>query len=416
MSPKDDPFLMKSIFKFLFILAVNSTVFCQSNSVELSEGKWKFQLIPNDSVTIPFFVEINKDHELNYHFTIINGKENIEVSTIKSEKDSLFIELPVFNSEFRIQVLDEFNLMGKWHNYAKGPSYAIPLTGTKTNQDRFHFKEEKKNSNFSGKYEVTFSKDDPWKSVGIFKQKGNKITGTFLTETGDFRFLEGNSHGDKIYLSCFDGSHAFSFNGKLINDTIHGFFYSGNHYYTNWVGFKNESYELTDADSLTKRIDDSKITFSLPDLDSNVFSFPNEKHKDKVTIIQIMGSWCPNCMDETKYYKELYEKYNQKGLEIIAIAFEAPKDFKAKTRMLKKLQNHFNIKYKILVGGDASKKLASEIFPNLNSIISFPTSIFIDKNNEVRRIHTGFNGPGTNKHYKEYVSKTKKLIETMLKE
>ncbi len=408
---------MRSIIFFLLLLTTNALLFSQEKTTILSEGKWKFQLIPNDSITIPFFVEIKHDKETKYLFTIINGKENIKVSSIKSEKDSLIIELPVFDSEFRIQILDEFYLMGKWHNYAKGANYSIPLTGSKTDQDRFFFKEEKKDYNFSGKYEVTFStKKGPWKSVGLFEQKKNKITGTFLTETGDFRFLEGNSHGDEIFLSCFDGSHAFSFKGKIINDTIQGYFYSGNHYFTDWIGFKNSNFELRDADSITKKVDQSSITFSLPDLDSNVFVFPNEKYKNKVTIIQIMGSWCPNCMDETKYYQELYEKYNQKGLEIIAIAFEAPKDFKAKTRMLKKLQNHFNIKYKILVGGDASKELASQIFPNLNSIISFPTSIFIDKQNKVRRIHTGFNGPGTNKHYKEYVSKTKNLIETLLKE
>ena len=398
---------------FLSVLFLNLS-FSQTNKLE--EGRWKIKLIPNDSTSIPFFFDVSTNSNGTYSFSIVNGEEIIEIQNHKFKDDSLYIELPVFDSEFHIQVLDSYNICGKWYNYAKSKDYNIPLVGFKTAEDRFQFKGLKKSVNFNGKYEVTFSSDDPWKAIGLFNQKKNRITGTFLTETGDFRFLEGNAYGDEIYLSCFDGSHAFVFTGKLEDDTIRGDFYSGNHYHTDWKGFLNKDYELRNPDSITKQKEESQISFELPDLDSIIYSFPAAQKEAKVTIIQIMGSWCPNCMDETKFYKELYEKYKDQGLEIVAIAFETPKDFQSKARMLKKLKNHFDIQYKILVGGDASKKIASDIFPSLNSIISFPTSIFVDKENKVRRIHTGFNGPGTNKHYKEYVQKTYKLIEDLLKE
>ncbi|MEZ4937739.1 MAG: TlpA disulfide reductase family protein [Crocinitomicaceae bacterium] len=409
---------MNNFFVFLlFFVSISflNPSLAQSNTLE--EGRWKIKLIPNDSISIPFYFDVKIEENQKLIFAIVNGDENIEINSYKIIDDSLYIYLPVFNSEFHIQILDGYNICGKWMNYAKGENYAIPLVGYKTKEDRFSFKETKKNINFTGNYEVVFSpQEDPWKAVGLFHQKKNRITGTFLTETGDYRFLEGNAYGNEIFLSCFDGSHAFVFTGKMIGDTIYGDFYSGNHYHTDWIASKNTQFKLRDPDSITVQTHKSDIAFELPDLDSNLYQFPNSKLNGKILIVQIMGSWCPNCMDETKFYKELYAKYKDQGLEIIAIAFETPKDFTSKARMLKKLKNHFDIQYKILVGGDASKKIASDIFPSLNSIVSFPTSIFIDKNNKIRRIHTGFNGPGTNKHYKEYVDKTMRLIEEMLKE
>lgn len=405
--------------KFFFLLLFCCLPFIGlSQNKSIANGSWKIKLILNDTTQLPFFFEIQDDKQKGKKFSIINGSETIEIVDYKSKGDSLIIDLPIFNSEMKIEILDEYNICGKWFNYAKGPDYNIPLVGYKTDQNRFHYENKDENTfNFSGKYQVLFStKDSPWVAIGLFKQKKDVVTGTFLTETGDFRYLAGNVNGNKLELSCFDGSHAFYFDGTMKNDSIYGHFYSGNHYSTDWVGVLNQDYEIGHPDSITKTINESDLKFSLIDLDSNMFSFPNDKYKNKVTIIQIMGSWCPNCMDETRYYQKLYEKYHDKGLEIIAVAFETPKSFESKARMLKKLKNHFNIQYKLIIGGNASKKEASEIFTNLNSIVSFPTSIFLDKDMNIRKIHTGFNGPGTNRHFKEYVVKTEALIKKLLKE
>jgi hypothetical protein len=52
----------------------------------------------------------------------------------------------------------------------------------------------------------------------------------------------------------------------------------------------------------------------------------------------------------------------------------------------------------------------------LNKIISFPTSILIGKDGLVRKIHTGFNGPGTGKYYEIYTQEAVDLIEKLLNE
>ena len=135
----------------------------------------------------------------------------------------------------------------------------------------------------------------------------------------------------------------------------------------------------------------------------------------KITIIQIMGTWCPNCMDETRYYKELYTKYHAQGLEIISVGYEVGENFEDFSKKIKLLKERLDLNFTFLVGVSASKNLASEQFSMLNEVISFPTSIFIGKDGTVKRVHTGFNGPGTGSYYNEYVEKTNKLIEEMLK-
>lgn len=80
---------------------------------------------------------------------------------------------------------------------------------------------------------------DTTKAIGEFVQVENNLTGTFLTESGDYRYLDGTVQANKLYLSCFDGAHAFLFEGKIEADnTINGIFYSGKNYKATWSSKK----------------------------------------------------------------------------------------------------------------------------------------------------------------------------------
>jgi peroxiredoxin len=120
-------------------------------------------------------------------------------------------------------------------------------------------------------------------------------------------------------------------------------------------------------------------------------------------------------MDETKFFKELYAKYHEKGLEIIAVGYETPNDFEGKVNKIKLLKERHHLDFQFLVGGSADKGLASEQFSMLNEIMSFPTAIVIGRDGEVKRVHTGFNGPGTGKLYDDYVKDMDLFIQELLK-
>ena len=257
-------------------------------------------------------------------------------------------------------------------------------------------------------------------TVGEFKQVGAKVTGTFLTTTGDYRFLEGTINGDKLYLSTFDGGHAFLFTADISdNNTLtNGKFYSGYSGLDKWVAVRDENATLPDAYSLTYlKAGDKKIAFSFPGLDGKKVSLSDARFKDKVVIVQILGSWCPNCMDETSYLVNYYKKYHPKGVEIIGLAYERTNDFAKSVPTLKQLKNRFNITYPLLItgytpaNGDPQKSL-----PMLADFKGFPTTIIIDKKGDVRKIHTGFSGPGTGKYYTKFTNEFEKLTDDLLAE
>lgn len=393
---------------------------------QLKTGDWTGRLQLNSSAYLPFKFSIEKKTKscdiTTYTFSILNGEEKITLENIKLINDSINIDFPTFNSKLVLKANGKKNLVGYWQNFNKGVNYKIPCViksgyNHRFENMRYYVSTTPFPTDFNGKWESTFEPNTPdaYKAAGIFKQNYTSLEGTFLTETGDYRFLEGNVIMDSMYLSCFDGSHAFLFTGKLNNGVITGKFYSGKHWETDWTAVKNDAFELTHPDSLTQVVKNEPVSFELKDLNGVLFHFPNENYKNKVTIIQIMGTWCPNCMDETRYLKDLYAKYHNEGLEIISIGYETGTDFTEHVAKIQRLKDHFDLDFMFLVGGTANKGLASEHFNMLNQIISFPTAIVIGRDGTVKKIHTGFNGPGTGSYYTEFVNENELFIQSLLK-
>ena len=399
-------------------------VLCKSQKIKVNTGSWTGYLKLNESTSLPFEFSITKDatSKTGYSYTVINGDERITLINDYVENDSLRIDFPAFATKMIFKISNKSTLNGYWINPNKSSNYRIPCVLLKGYSKRFNnpklFMSSTQSVNINGRWETTFEpgKDGAYKAVGLFKQFGNGLQGTFLTETGDFRYLDGNVVGDSIYLSCFDGSHAFLFTGKFYNNEITGKFYSGKHWQGDWSAVYNDSFEMRDPDSLTYLVKNDPITFKFKNLDGDYYTFPNPSDSNKVIIIQIMGTWCPNCMDESRYFKTLYDKYHSQGLEIISVCYESGNDEKQQLERIKTLQQRLNVSFTYLLGGSANKGLASQHFNMLNQIISFPTAIFIGKDGSVKKVHTGFNGPGTGKYYEEYTVETDSLIRSLLAE
>ncbi len=351
---------------------------------------------------------------------IKNATEKITVTEIKIKKDSVFFKMPVFDTEFRAKIIGD-DWQGVWINNYRTEKRLIPFKADYENGLRFISVPGKANPYFEGKWETTFSPGtkDSSKAIGIFHhlEQTDFIHGTFLTETGDYRFLEGIKKGNEIYLSCFDGSHAFLFIGKYTNEKIKGMFYSGMHWKEEWVATKNESFKLRDANEITfVKNRGEKLNFTFENLENKKISITDERYKNKPLIIQVMGSWCPNCMDESAYLAEVYKKYKTKGLEIIALAFEKTSDFEKAKKQVTRFKTKLNIEYEVLITQLSGKQKASETLSVLNEISSFPTTIFLNKNHEIVKIHTGFSGPATGKEYEIFKENTEVLINHLIKE
>ncbi len=272
----------------------------------------------------------------------------------------------------------------------------------------------------SGRWEVTFVTGDgkPYPAVGEFEQQGDQITGTFLTETGDYRFIEGKLDGDNLSMSTFDGNHLFLFKGMLKHDSIvNGHFWNGRDTHETWVANKNANATLTNANDLTYIKDGyDGLSFSFPDMNGDLVSLEDEKYQDKVVLVQIFGTWCPNCMDESKFLIDWHEKNKDKGVEIIGLSYEVKDDFEYAVKRLAKVKDRLGIKYDLLVAGTSDKEEAAKTLPMLNHVLSYPTLIFIDRKGEVRKIHTGFSGPGTGHYYKDFVEEFEAFTQELIDE
>ncbi|MFC5282465.1 peroxiredoxin family protein [Pedobacter alpinus] len=405
----------------LFLLTFIFLSACDKPSHQLSTGVWRGALITASGAEIPFNFEVI-DSLNAYTIYIINGEERFEVKEISTDGDSIHIKMPLFDSEIK-GILKDNKIEGVWTKFLADTNVEMPFYAKTNTNWRISEKLSSSKFNVNGKWATTFITDDgkdTTYAVGEFHQKQAKVTGTFLTSTGDYRYLDGAVSGNKLSLSTFDGSHAFLFTATINPDSTlsDGKFYSGLSYIENFTAKKDSTAKLPDAYGLTfLKNNDEKLHFSFPNLNKEQVSLSDEKFKNKVVILQMFGSWCPNCMDESAYLAKFYSKYKNRGVEILGLAYERTRDFEKSKKNVERMKNRFDMDYDLLITGFTNdKEDAAKSLPMLNKVIAFPTMIILDKKGDVRKIHTGFSGPGTGKHYLEFTQEFEKLIDDMIKE
>lgn len=407
---------MKNLTSLLIlVLLFNSCA--EEKKTFLAEGVWLAELTAMDNAILPFNFKLTKTADDQYQMEMYNAEEVIPVDEIVIINDSIIIKFPVYEGYIAGR-FTENSIEGEF--IKESLDRIVPFKATHGITERFRNSNPSK-ENISGIWETTFEKDteDVYKAKGIFVQSGDIVSGTYRTETGDYRYLDGVMSGDSLKVSAFDGAHAFVFKAKVTGSSMNGAFYSGNHSKELFVAKRNEAFELTSADSLTFIKEGfDKFAFSFPNADGGMISLEDERFKDKVVVVQIMGTWCPNCLDETKYYIDYLKKNPNTDLELVALAFEYAKTKEGAFKSIKRMKDRIGVKYPIALAqfGSSDKALAQEKLPMLNHIISYPTSIFIDKKGNVRKIHTGFNGPATGDKFIEFQKEFDGFVKELLAE
>jgi len=388
----------------------------------LKSGAWR-AVLQSPGGELPFGMEIvaNAD-SATYMVFVLNGEERLQLDTALVQGDSVKISMAIFDASITARIGDS-TLMGQYIKTGYQTRREMPFQATWG--DRFRFVKEPRvgQDKVEGKWAATFLAEggkDTTQAVGIFQQKGGEVSGTFLTPTGDYRYLAGNLDGGNMMLSCFDGNHAFLFKARLDragHGLTQGEFWSGSNWHETWTATRNARAALPDANSLTfLKPGYDRLDFTFPDADGKPVSIRDERFKGKVVIVQILGSWCPNCMDETNFLSPWYKKNRDRGVEIIGLAYEKDPAFAVSAPKLKRLINRFDIDYPLLLAGVNDKEKASQTLPMLNRVMAFPTTLFIDKKGQVRQIHTGFSGPGTGAYYTEFLEDFERLTDKLMNE
>ncbi|MET4076288.1 TlpA disulfide reductase family protein [Hymenobacter sp. UYCo722] len=401
----------------------------------LVPGPWR-GVLATQGQEIPFLFEVKTEAGKPVVYLLnpgLSGEERLRCDDIKSAGDSTTIRLHAFDAALVVRADGADKLKGIWVKYDSKTPYRVPLTATAGAQELFPAtKSAEKMGDFGGTWRATFRDDKgaSYPATGVFAQAGSRLTGTFLTTTGDYRYLSGQVSGQKMSLSTFDGSHAFLFkaqNGppepiditkEYAPNTLFGDFYSGIAGHETWTAVPDPKAKLPDADTLVYlKKGESRLNFKFPNVvEGSSVSPTDPKYRGKVVVLQILGSWCPNCMDETNFLAPWYQQNKARGVEVIGLGYERSGDYAVSAPKLRNMRERFKIGYDVAFAGVSNKDSVARSLPQLAKFLAFPTTIFLDKKGNVRKIHTGFSGPGTGKYYQEELAGFNREVDKLLKE
>lgn len=401
----------------LLLMMVSIFYACQQGDTRMKEGRWRGEFVLPE-YKIPFVFEVtgnNKDLPVAY---LLNGAEKFPLKNITYRNDSVILPVDLYDAVLSGKLTGN-TLTGKFRKLnSEPPGSGITFIAVAGDAPRFSGNDEQMVSKLDGTWDIRIGAEDQTDAtVGIFEQKESEITGSILTTTGDFRYLEGVVHGNKFQLSAFSGSSPYLVQGQFTSDsTFTGEFVTARKS-SKMEGKRNPKAALADPYSFSKMKEGySKIEFSFPNLEKIPISLADSKYKGKVVIVSVLGSWCPNCMDETAFLAPWYKENKDRGIEIIGLAFERKNDFDFAKRTLTRLKERFDIQYELLFAGLAGTDQASKALPALSGIAAFPSTIFIDKKGNVRKIHTGFSGPATGKFYQEFKDEFNGFVNELVAE
>lgn len=403
------------------LLAAASLLACGQPSGDeepIPAGRWRIEFsVPGGM--LPVGLELTRS-DAGLEALFLNGTERVAVPRVTERGRQLTLAFPAFNNrlvaEWDGETLDGVLTLVK----RGGVMQEIPFRARPGADFRFVPAQGAAQTDVSGRWAVTFVDDEGIESpaVGEFQQEGNTVQGTFLTETGDYRYLAGEVVGEQLLLSTFDGAHLFLFAASHNeNGELQGDFWSGSAWHESWRARRDARASLADAYALTFiKPGFERFEFTFPDIDGEPVSLSDPRFAGKVVLVTLAGTWCPNCHDEARFLAPLYEKYRDQGLEVIALLYEHLDDFEMAAGQARKFRDELGIEYRLLIAGYSDKQDAARTLPMLNRVLAYPTTIFVDRRGEVRRIHTGFTGPGTGEHFTRFAGEFEDFVKSLLSE
>ncbi|HEX7046200.1 MAG TPA: TlpA disulfide reductase family protein [Gammaproteobacteria bacterium] len=385
----------------------------------LPAGAWR-GVIEIQGQKLPFQMEVVYPSSLlTPDVVFINGEERVEVEEVHVSEDRVAMVLPAFNTRIDARYQDG-KLSGTLTKINTGAvEQKMPVTMTPGEHYRFFPMLEPVDVDLSGKWSVEFKEPDGgnYPAIAEFRQVGSQVFGTFLTPMSDYRYLAGAVRDGRLYLSAWDGFHVFLFEAEIQDDgSLKGDFWSGPSYHETWTAHRDPNATLPDMDKQTWLKEDAgAFDFTFPNLEGEKVSLSDPRFANKVVVVQLAGSWCPNCADETRFLAPWYKENRDRGVEVVALMFEHFGDFEKAAKQVRIWREKYGVEYPTLIAGTSEKQNVADALPQLNTFLAFPTTIFIGRDGDVARIHTGFNGPATNR-YEEGIAEFNATVDALLKQ
>ena len=372
-----------------------------------------------DGITVPFRMNLDLSGQRPFGYFLV-GDEKTKILEISQKGDSLTLSFSEYSAEIR----------AAWNgSQLVGHYLRIRSDGTKS----LHFtaSPEMKSSNLvvpplpspqiSGNYQVLFQAEDKLDATTAAKlwTKDGAIYGTFIAPDGDYGLLEGKPSGTRIQLSRFTGWQAIAIVLEQDAGMWSGTFYAASNSKPRPFILQSRSdVNIPPPASMRTAMKNPKAEFAFSGV--SVSGEPvrdtDERFKGKAMIVDIMGTWCHNCLDEAPVLQQLQEQFGKDGLEVVGLSFEISGDPAQARKNLQLYKNRFGLTYTLLFCGSIDdENVKKQIHSQLNNFFAYPTAIFIDKNHRVQAIHSGFKGPGTGDEFqgqiREFEELARKLVQ-----
>ena len=387
-------------------------------SEALTLGLWRATVTLPTNAELPFGLEIARDNG-RYTADLINGTERVRVPEMTVKDGRIEILMPGLASRIQARILPtgldgELVLVG--HN---DQQQVLPLTATAGEDFRFEQAPLTDNADVSGRWNVTFERDgESSAAIAEFEQRHHSVQGTFVTPLADFRYLAGDVRDDLLQLSSFDGSRASLCRGRIDREgEMAGDCWTTLDGVQHFSAHRDDAAELTESAVTTQvRADAPRFNFTFPDLDGKPVSLTDQRFAGKVVLVVIGSSWCANCRDQAEFLTPWLERNRSRGLEVIALMFEHESRFVAATTSVQNFRQQFGITYPTLLAGKSGLDDASAALPQLTGVYTFPTTLFIDRQGRMRRIHMGFLSAAAAERQRQVLEEFDTITEQLLNE
>jgi thiol-disulfide isomerase/thioredoxin len=381
----------------------------------LQDGVWRAELTLSDGKQAPFLFDVRHAATDTAILTLINGEERVPLTGIRYVADTVIIPIEAYDAEIQARV-SGYSLSGYFIKKYIENDAGVPFRAQRGDVPRFAPPASPATVTIDGR-DVLFvnGKRDTVRNVGIFATDNHIVTGTILANSGDLRFFEGAVTGTGVQLSAFSGLTPYlielDFTG---NDTFEGALYTARGK-TAFVGRRNARAALADVYSLTKlKRGFDRLGFILPDAEGRLISLDDARYQGKVVIVSVLGTWCPNCLDEAAYLSQWYRENKDRGVEILGLAFERKDDAAYAHAAINRLKAQYGVDYDILFAGKAGGDALAKVLPEIDKLAGYPTTFFIDRKGKVAKIHTGFSGPATGVFYEAWQAAFNALVDELL--
>jgi thiol-disulfide isomerase/thioredoxin len=380
-----------------------------STQPSLESWRFEFDLGPRGEDAdgprdvLPFLVEYDAEGERAF---VLNGSERIAVPNSRRGWERWSLDFPHYDSAIELRrelnADEQTEWLGTWtKERGRAEPAVVPVRAVPEPVGRF----EPVNGlslapgSVAGRYRVDFESGGDVPAVAVLEAgDGVELTGTFLTDTGDYRYLAGDVSSRGLRLSCFDGAHAFLFEARIEIDPVDGdrlvdgVFRSGDWWSESWTAERDDAVELPDPLARLGLRPTAHLEFlTLPDTSG---AWHPLWTPGRPAVIEVFGSWCPNCHDAARLLQELFERHGDE-LDVVGVAFELTGEWERDARQVERFREHHDLGYRLLVGGAANKADTARALGLTDEILSYPTTFFVDANGTITAIYSGFSGPAT---------------------